>query len=180
MASSGVSANLDEKALLAAKQDILLQYTYPRLDIEVSKKLNHLLKSPFVVHPGTGRICVPIPISTRKDGKQDWSALDDFNPLTVPTVIEILNEIDAWDSRELANQAQVMDEQDSSQNAVHDSNGQRQDKVPDFAKTALKPFVEYFKSFVADLIKAESRSLKRDRDEDGNGEAEMRPESMDF
>ena len=136
-----------------------------------------------MVHPGTGRVCVPIPISTRKDGKQDWSALDDFNPLTVPTVIEILNEIDAWDSQELASQAEVRDdEQDSSQNAAanNHSNGQRPDKVPDFAKTALKPYVEYFKSFVADLIKSESRSLKRDRDEDGNGEAEAQADPMEF
>ncbi len=37
-----------------AMEDIILQYTYPRIDAEVSKRRNHLLKSPFVIHPGTG------------------------------------------------------------------------------------------------------------------------------
>jgi DNA primase catalytic subunit len=37
-----------------AMEDIVLQYTYPRLDSEVTKHRNHLLKAPFVIHPGTG------------------------------------------------------------------------------------------------------------------------------
>lgn len=81
-----MSKGLDGQALLEAKQDVVLEYTYPRLDIEVSKKLNHLLKSPFVVHPGTGRVCVPI----------DTRRLDEFDPLGVPTVQGLLAEIDSW------------------------------------------------------------------------------------
>jgi DNA primase small subunit len=141
LAKTGQSKNLDSKALLEAKQDIVLEYTYPRLDIEVSKKLNHLLKSPFVVHPGTGRVCVPI----------NTDKLDDFDPLGVPTVQELLQEIDAWKEDETAPSGSP---------------------VQDWEKTSLKPYVEQFRTFVSRLMKDErDPKIKREPGE---------PESMEF
>lgn len=66
-----------------ALQDVVLQYTWPRIDAEVSKHRNHLLKSPFCVHPSTGRVCVPV----------NPSLVDEFDPATVPTVGELLAEL---------------------------------------------------------------------------------------
>lgn len=138
LAKTGASKSLDAKALLEAKQDIVLEYTYPRLDIEVSKKLNHLLKSPFVVHPGTGRVCVPI----------DTESLEEFDPLGVPTVQSLLAEIDAWKEPEEV-----------------DPNSK---PVQDWEKTSLKPYVEQFRSFVLALMKDEREvRAKREREEGG-------------
>lgn len=67
-----------------ALEDIVLQYTYPRLDAEVSKHRNHLLKAPFCIHPKTGRVCVPV----------DPHDIDNFDPEKVPTVDQLLNELD--------------------------------------------------------------------------------------
>jgi len=66
--------------------EIMLQYSYPRLDIAVSKGMNHLLKAPFCIHPKTGRVCVPF--------KADKA--DKFKPEDVPNVLELVNQIDSF------------------------------------------------------------------------------------
>ena len=139
LAKTGASKTLDGRALLEAKQDVVLEYTYPRLDVEVSKKQIHLLKSPFVIHPGTGRVCVPI----------DLRRLERFDPLGVPTVTELLGEIDAWDS---ASKKPERDEESK--------------KLQDYEKTSLKPYVDYFRAHVASILK-EEKGVKRER-EDGD------------
>ncbi|KAJ3129296.1 primase, DNA, polypeptide 1 (49kDa), partial [Irineochytrium annulatum] len=76
---------MKKQALMAAALEITFHYTYPRLDANVSVGLNHLLKSPFCVHPKTGRVCVPI----------DPLRCDDFDPFAVPTLQSLMDEINA-------------------------------------------------------------------------------------
>lgn len=127
--------SIPTRQLLEAKQDIILEYTYPRLDAEVSKKRIHLLKSPFVIHPGTGRVCVPI--DTRK--------VEDFDPLSVPTVTQLLAEIDEWDRD-------------------HES-VKEEKKIQEYEKTSLKPYVDLFRSFVTRLMDEEKGGVKKEADD---------------
>ena len=61
------------RALSSVLDEIIFSYTFPRLDVNVSKGMNHLLKSPWACHPKTGRVCVPI----------DAATADKFEPWTV-------------------------------------------------------------------------------------------------
>ncbi|XP_027049950.1 DNA primase small subunit-like [Pocillopora damicornis] len=105
-----------------AKDEIIFQYCFPRLDVNVTKGLNHLLKSPFCVHPKTGRVCVPI----------SMEEVDTFDPFTVPTISQLCEEIDQHDK--------------NTPDMIEDE----KKKIPAFKKTSLvKPigiFVEFLKS----------------------------------
>lgn len=146
------------RALLDAKIDIVLEYTYPRLDAEVSKKLNHLLKSPFCVHPATGRVCVPI----------DPLHVHAFDPAAVPIVTALLAEIDAWHAAH-ADPDPDADMDDGAADAPAPATGQKQrHALADYEKTSLKPHVDFFRAFVANLLNAESAT---DSEQDGATEA---------
>jgi DNA primase small subunit len=82
-----------------------------------------------------------VPIDTRN--------VEEFDPLHVPTVTQLLSEIDAWTGDE----------------------GDAQKKVQDWEKTSLKPYVDFFRKFIAGLMEDE-RVVKRERDaQDGAGDA---------
>lgn len=71
-------------------EEIQMSMLCPRLDISVSKTANHLLKAPFCVHPKTGKVCVPF----------HPSAVSKFDPTTVPTIRQLLTEIDQFDEKD--------------------------------------------------------------------------------
>jgi DNA primase small subunit len=68
------------------RYELVFTHCYARLDANVSKTQNHLLKSAFCVHPKTGRVCVPI----------DPADADNFDPFTVPTVRSLCAEVRAF------------------------------------------------------------------------------------
>ncbi|KAJ1917180.1 p48 polypeptide of DNA primase [Mycoemilia scoparia] len=126
------------KQLEFTQKEIVLQYLYPRLDENVTTHLNHLLKSPFCVHPKTGRVCTPI-------SPDDFET---FDPFKVPTVVELLDEINSFEDQGADSQASTPDDH----NAEPPRHASR--LLPDYKKTSLKPYIETFEQFVAGIKKA--------------------------
>eukprot|EP01084_Bolivina_argentea_P060826 111128_1 len=72
----------NKRALTANRMELVFSYVYPRLDVEVSRHVNHLLKSPFCIHPKTGKLCSII----------DPAQCETFDPVTQPTLLQLVNE----------------------------------------------------------------------------------------
>ncbi|CED84873.1 prim-pol domain-containing protein [Phaffia rhodozyma] len=154
---TGSAAGLGPKGkgspLEHALQDIVLQYTYPRLDADVSKHRNHLLKSPFVIHPGTNRVCVPV----------DPARISEFDPSTVPTLGQLIGELNVAAAAAKTDPQSVDGENGSSQDLGDEK------KVVDWRQTSLKPYV--------DMLERHSQGLLRQTREKKRNAAQM---STDF
>ncbi|NXW67223.1 PRI1 primase, partial [Hirundo rustica] len=112
-----------------ADWELMLHFCFPRLDINVSKGLGHLLKSPFSVHPKTGRISVPL----------DLQRLDQFDPFAVPTITSLCQELDNASS-------------DGEQEEVGETEPKR--RARDYKRTSLAPYVRVFEQFVEGMESA--------------------------
>nr|XP_013014647.1 DNA primase small subunit [Cavia porcellus] len=121
--------------------EIMLQYCFPRLDINVSKGINHLLKSPFSVHPKTGRISVPI----------DLQKVDLFDPFTVPTVSSLCCELNVISTNE-----KEKEENETESDIKH--------RTRDHKKTSLAPYVKVFEQFLENLDKSRKGELLKKSD----------------
>lgn len=118
-----------QKGLCRCVEEIVFSYTYPRLDMEVSKHMNHLLKAPFCVHPKTGCVCVPI----------DPNNCDDFDPTAVPTLSELLEELNMGIRPELDNSS----------------------STEEWEKTSLGQYIRFFRSsFLQPLLKSCKEELE--------------------
>ena len=81
----------DKAKIESWKYETVFRYTYPRLDVNVSKMQNHLLKTPFGIHPKTGKVCIPL----------DVEHIDDFDPRDAPTLSTLRMELDAYKGKEV-------------------------------------------------------------------------------
>jgi DNA primase small subunit len=105
-------------------EEVKLAMMYPRLDINVSKGTNHLLKSPFCVHPKTGKVCVPF----------NPNLVQKFDPMAVPTITLLLDEINAFDKK------QSETDEDKS-------------RIKDYKKTSMFKSTMLFEEFLRKLDK---------------------------
>lgn len=143
-----------------AKRDVILYYMYPRLDIEVSKQMIHLLKSPFCIHPGTGNVCVPFdPARNLSDNIEDDAY--GFNPMNAPNLHALQDEIETWEAKRLDRDSSQPVEDSDSETPLNSRTGGTQD----YEKSSIKPYVDYFSSYIKNLLKEELRdSGKRKQD----------------
>lgn len=107
-------------------EELQLAMLYPRLDINVTKGFNHLLKAPFCIHPATGKVCVPF----------SQSAAAKFDPTTVPTIAQLLQEINAFDDKS---------------KAIQETPEDKSSRIKDYKKTSMFKGVVVFEEFLRKL-----------------------------
>jgi DNA primase small subunit len=131
------------RMLTKGLKDIVFAYTYPRLDIEVSKKMNHLLKAPFCVHPKTGKVCVPI------DPAHAW----EFNPEAVATVGGLLHQLNERKNTSAASEGEHTNNEGNANTAMWQTTDMA-DAVGTFRACLLDGLLSDSKELLAEKTRA--------------------------
>ncbi|XP_051865457.1 DNA primase small subunit isoform X2 [Pristis pectinata] len=137
--------NLPRRPKDCHMEEIKLQYCYPRLDVNVSKSINHLLKSPFSVHPKTGRISVPI----------DVKNVDKFDPFHVPTISSLCKELD-----------QKIEEERVNASIENGGEPEVKRRTRDYKKTSLLGPIKIFEQFIDEMEKSRKGLLLEQSDKE--------------
>ena len=127
---------------------IVLFFTYPRLDVNVSTHRNHLLKSPFVAHPKTGKVCVPL---------LDPQNADRFDPDRVPTLAALEKEINAYDEAHGKGGGDAMDDGEGGGGDGAPA-AKRRKGVAHYEKTSLKDYIDGFDEKFLKAMKRERQA----------------------
>ncbi len=121
----------EKQRIVLWPMEVVFQHTYPRLDINVSKMQNHLLKSPFCIHPKTGRVCVPMDVTT----------VDSFDPFAVPTLPQLMQELDHYHATTTTTTTTTTDAANAGTTTPTAETVQFE-----WQKTSLKPYFEGFQN----------------------------------
>ena len=138
--NNDLSQKTSKIAIRANLYEIVFAYVYPRLDVEVSRHVNHLLKSPFCIHPKTGKICSII----------NPNNVDMFDPLNQPTLLSLINEYNR-----------------AGKNKNNKENNQQ--SMIGWKDTSLKEIIKTFREcFLNGLQKERMRLFKMKQSQQGN------------
>lgn len=105
----------------------------------------------------------------------DTNHLETFDPEGVPTVTQLLAEIDGWEKPDVVkheeDDAEIDEEGGGGGGDTKMEEGEKEKnvKVLDYEKTGLKPYIDFFKTYVAALLRDE-RGVKKEKEE-GVGDA---------
>ena len=139
----------DRKAALATCLDrAVLACSYPRLDVDVSKKRNHLLKAPFCVHPRTGKVCVPIAASKEEGHEDVAAAAASFDVDAVPTAAGLLDSLDDKAVAERERRAREGGAGGAAGASSPAAAAASTAAAPKWEGTALGPYISAFDEFV--------------------------------
>jgi DNA primase small subunit len=78
-------------AMVHNLDEIVSHCMRPRLDLPVTTQTKHLLRAPWSVHAGTGKVCLPI----------NPAACAAFDPCSVPTVQTLISELESGTGTQL-------------------------------------------------------------------------------